>query len=97
VIADLMVYGLEVALWVGAAAWAIERVAIWRRQPRRVFWAAAMVLSVAIPIVGVMLPPKAPPRSRFGTRSDAGRSGCSERPGSCERRDPSSNEPHARA
>lgn len=60
-IAHLMVYGLEVALWVGAAAWASERVAIWRRLPRRVGWAAAMVLSVTIPIVGIMLPPKTPP------------------------------------
>jgi len=58
-IAHLMIYGLEVALWLGAAAWAIERVAIWRGRPRRVGWAAAMVLAVAIPTVGMLLPPAA--------------------------------------
>ncbi|MBS0422076.1 MAG: M56 family metallopeptidase [Proteobacteria bacterium] len=56
-IAHLMIYGLEVASLLAAAAWAMERVAIWRSRPRRVGWAAAMVLSVAIPLVGVISAP----------------------------------------
>lgn len=56
-IAHLMIYGLEVASLLGTAGWAMERAAIWRGRPRRIGWAVAMVLSVAIPLFGITLAP----------------------------------------
>jgi beta-lactamase regulating signal transducer with metallopeptidase domain len=59
-IAQLMIYGIEVAVLVSCAAWAIERVAIWRGFARRGCWAAALVLSVGIPVISILMPPKTP-------------------------------------
>ena len=61
-IARLMIYGTEVAVLVSIAAWAIERVAIWRGFARRGCWAAALVLSVGIPVIGILMPAKTPPQ-----------------------------------
>src|SRR5689334_13728892 len=60
-IAAVMIYATEVSALLGIAAWAIERVAIWRGLSRRLGWAVAMTVSVVLPVVGVMTPPKAPP------------------------------------
>src|SRR5690349_20858022 len=62
-IARVMSYATEVALLVALAAWAIERVAIWRGSARRGCWAAALVLSVAIPIINILIPAKTPPQT----------------------------------
>lgn len=61
-ISDLMLYGTKVALLVGLAALTLERVAAWRGLPRRGLWAAALVLSLALPAVGLLMPkqPMAP-------------------------------------
>ena len=48
-ISDLMLYSAKVALLIGLAALALERVAAWRGLPRRALWAAALVLSLALP------------------------------------------------
>jgi len=61
-IARLMIYGTEVAVLVSIGAWAIERVAIWRGFARRGCWAAALVLSVGIPVIGILMPAKTPPQ-----------------------------------
>ena len=61
-IAQLMIYGTEVAVLVSIAAWAIERVAIWREFARRGCWAAALVLSIAIPVISILMPAKTPPQ-----------------------------------
>jgi beta-lactamase regulating signal transducer with metallopeptidase domain len=55
-ISDLMLYGTKVALLVGLAALALERVAAWRGLPRRGLWAGALVLSVALPALAVLTP-----------------------------------------
>jgi beta-lactamase regulating signal transducer with metallopeptidase domain len=60
-IAAVMIYATEVAALLGIAGWAIERVAIWRGLARRLVWVVAMILSVVIPLVGVMTPPRATP------------------------------------
>lgn len=60
-IARLMIYGTEVAVLVSIAASAIERVAIWRKFARRGCWAAALVLSVGIPVISILMPAKTPP------------------------------------
>jgi beta-lactamase regulating signal transducer with metallopeptidase domain len=60
-IAAVMIYATEVAALLGIAAWAIERVAIWRGLSRRLGWVVAMILSVAIPLVSVTTSPKSPP------------------------------------
>lgn len=62
-ISDLMIYGTKIALLVGLAGLALERVAAWRGLPRRGPWAAVMVLSVALPALAVLTPPPptAPP------------------------------------
>src|ERR1700683_4491653 len=62
-ISELMLYGTKVGLLIGLAALALEHVSAWRGLPRRGLWAAAVVLSVALPTLA-MLPPKqamAPP------------------------------------
>jgi len=61
-IAQLMIYGTEVAVLVSIGAWAIERVAIWRGFARRGCWAAALVLSVGIPVISILMPAKTPPQ-----------------------------------
>jgi beta-lactamase regulating signal transducer with metallopeptidase domain len=53
---DLMFYGTQIALLVGLAALALERVAGWRGLPRRGVWAAALVISVALPALAVLTP-----------------------------------------
>ena len=58
-ISDLMLYGAKVALLVGLAALALERVAAWRGLPRRGLWAGALVLSVALPTLVVLMPKQA--------------------------------------
>jgi beta-lactamase regulating signal transducer with metallopeptidase domain len=62
-ISDLMIYGTKVALLVGLAGLALERVAAWRGLPRRGLWAAVMALSVALPALAVLTPTQtiAPP------------------------------------
>jgi beta-lactamase regulating signal transducer with metallopeptidase domain len=62
-ISDLMLYGTKVALLIGLAALALERVAAWCRLPRRGLWAGALVLSVVLPAVLVLTPRqvRAPP------------------------------------
>src|SRR5580692_3032954 len=55
-ITDLMLYGTKVALLIGLAALALERVAAWRGFPRRGLWAGALVLSVAMPALAVLTP-----------------------------------------
>ena len=71
-ISDLMLYGAKVALLIGLAGLALERVAAWRGLPRRALWAAALVLSLALPVLGLLMPKQAtvpqasvitPPRS----------------------------------
>jgi beta-lactamase regulating signal transducer with metallopeptidase domain len=59
VISDLMLYGLKVAVLIGLAGLAFERVAAWRGLPRRGLWAAALVLSVALPALAVLTPKQA--------------------------------------
>jgi beta-lactamase regulating signal transducer with metallopeptidase domain len=59
-ITQLMLYGLQVTALLAIAASAIERVAFWRGWARRGCWAAAMLLSVALPVVGVLHPAKPP-------------------------------------
>jgi beta-lactamase regulating signal transducer with metallopeptidase domain len=58
-ISDLMLYSTKVALLIGLAALMLERVAAWRDLPRRGLWAAALVLSVALPTVAVLTPKQA--------------------------------------
>jgi beta-lactamase regulating signal transducer with metallopeptidase domain len=55
-ISDLMLYGTKVALLIGLAGLALERVAAWRGLPRRALWAAALVLSVVLPALAVLTP-----------------------------------------
>lgn len=55
-ISDLMLYGTKVALLIGLAGLALERVAAWRGLPRRFLWAAALVLSLALPALGLLMP-----------------------------------------
>jgi beta-lactamase regulating signal transducer with metallopeptidase domain len=55
-ISDVMVYGGKVALLIGLAALALEQVAAWRGFPRRGLWAAALVLSLALPALGLLVP-----------------------------------------
>jgi hypothetical protein len=55
-IGDLMLYGTAVAFLFGLAGIALERIAIWRRVPRRGVWGATLVLSVVFPIVAILLP-----------------------------------------
>jgi BlaR1 peptidase M56 len=58
-ITDLMLYGTKVALLIGVAALALERVAAWRGFPRRGIWAAALVLSLAVPTLSLLMPGQA--------------------------------------
>jgi beta-lactamase regulating signal transducer with metallopeptidase domain len=58
-ISDLMLYGTKFTLLIGLAALALERVAAWRGLPRRGLWAAALVLSVALPALAVLMPKQA--------------------------------------
>jgi beta-lactamase regulating signal transducer with metallopeptidase domain len=58
-IIDLMLYGTKVALLIGLAGLALERVAAWRGLPRRALWATALVLSVALPALAVLTPKQA--------------------------------------
>jgi beta-lactamase regulating signal transducer with metallopeptidase domain len=55
-IGDLMFYGAKVALLIGLAGLALERVAAWRGFPRRALWATALVLSLALPVLGLLMP-----------------------------------------
>ena len=55
-ISALMLYSAKVALLVGIAALALERVAVWRGLPRRGLWAAALTLSLALPGVALLIP-----------------------------------------
>lgn len=55
-ISDLMFYGAKVALLIGLAGLALERVAAWRGFPRRALWAAALTLSLALPLLGLLMP-----------------------------------------
>ena len=55
-IGDLMLYGAKIALLIGIAAVALERVAAWRGLARRSLWAAALILSVALPAAAVLMP-----------------------------------------
>jgi beta-lactamase regulating signal transducer with metallopeptidase domain len=59
-IANLMTYGIAVTLLLGAAGLALERVAAARRLPRRAVWAAALALSVALPLLNAMAPHRVP-------------------------------------
>src|SRR3954447_3978270 len=61
-IGQLMIYATGVAVLVSIAAWAIERVAIWRGLARRGCWAAALVLSIGIPVISILMPAKTPPQ-----------------------------------
>jgi len=54
-ISELMLYGTKMALLIGLAALAPESVAAWRGLPRRGLWAAALVLSVALPALAVLI------------------------------------------
>lgn len=54
-IADLMRYGLTVALLIAVAGLALERVAAWRGASRRGIWLCALLLSLALPTLGVMV------------------------------------------
>jgi beta-lactamase regulating signal transducer with metallopeptidase domain len=58
-ISVLMLYGTKVALLMGLAGLALERVAAWRGLPRRGLWAMALVLSVALPALAVLTPKQA--------------------------------------
>src|SRR5450432_3308234 len=58
-ISDLMFYGTKVALLIGLAGLALERVAAWRGFPRRGLWAAALMLSVAVPALAELMPKQA--------------------------------------
>jgi beta-lactamase regulating signal transducer with metallopeptidase domain len=55
----LMLYGTAVALFIGLAGLALERVAAWRGLQRRGIWAAALMLSVALPTLSVLTPQRA--------------------------------------
>src|SRR6202050_4725322 len=58
-----MLYGAKVAVLIGLAALVLERVAAWRRLPRRGLWASALVLSLVVPVLAVLTPARglAPP------------------------------------
>ena len=58
-ISDLMLYGTKIALLIGLAGLALERVAAWRGLPRRAVWAAALVLSLALPVLELLMPKQA--------------------------------------
>jgi beta-lactamase regulating signal transducer with metallopeptidase domain len=58
-ISDLMLYASTVALLISVAALALERVTAWRGLPRRGVWAAALVLSLAAPMLVVLMPRQA--------------------------------------
>jgi len=58
-ISELMLYGAKVALLIGLAGLVLERAAAWRGLPRRAVWAAAMVLSLALPVLGLLMPKQA--------------------------------------
>jgi beta-lactamase regulating signal transducer with metallopeptidase domain len=58
-ISDLMLYSAKVALLIGLAGLALERVAAWRGLPRRALWAVALVLSLALPVLGLLMPKQA--------------------------------------
>lgn len=55
-IANLMAYGIIVAVLLGAAGLAFERVAGARRLPRRAVWAAALTLSVTLSLLSTVVP-----------------------------------------
>lgn len=57
-ISDLMVYGTKIALLVGLGGLALERVAAWRRLPRRAVWTAALMVSLAVPALGLITRPQ---------------------------------------
>ena len=58
-ISHLMLYAIEVALLIGLAGLALERVAAWGRFPRRVVWAACLVVSLGLPAVNALMPRQA--------------------------------------
>jgi beta-lactamase regulating signal transducer with metallopeptidase domain len=58
-ISELMLYGTKVGLLIGLAALALEHVSAWRGLPRRGLWAAAVVLSVALPTLAMLTPKQA--------------------------------------
>jgi beta-lactamase regulating signal transducer with metallopeptidase domain len=58
-IVDLMLYGTKVALLIGLAGLAAERVTAWRGLARRWLWAAALVFSVALPALAMLTPQQA--------------------------------------
>jgi beta-lactamase regulating signal transducer with metallopeptidase domain len=66
-IEDLMLYGTKVAVLIGLAGLVLERVAAWRALPRRGLWAAALVLSVALPALAVLTPKQAMAPTEFVT------------------------------
>ncbi len=67
---ELMIYGTEIALMVSLAAWVVERVAGWRGTSRRAAWAGALLLSFALPVVGLLMPkPRAEPVTYAATPS----------------------------
>ena len=58
-ISALMLYSAKVALLTGLAALALELVAAWRGLPRRALWATALVLSLVLPVLGLLMPKQA--------------------------------------
>jgi beta-lactamase regulating signal transducer with metallopeptidase domain len=70
-IGDLMLYGTKVAVLIGLAGLVLERVAAWRALPRRGLWAAALVLSVALPALAVLTPKQAMAPTEFVTNPSA--------------------------
>ncbi len=55
-IIDLVPYGVAVALLLGLAGLALERIAAWRGVARRGIWVATLILSVAFPAMKFLAP-----------------------------------------
>ena len=53
----LMLYSLLIAALIGGAAWMSERLVAEFKRPRRFIWLAAMLLSLGLPIYGVLNAP----------------------------------------
>jgi beta-lactamase regulating signal transducer with metallopeptidase domain len=68
-ISDFMLYGTEVAVLIAVAGLTLERVAAWHGLKRRGLWAAALVLSVALPALAVLVPKQATAPPTFVTNT----------------------------
>ena len=59
-IAAVMLYAIAVAMLLGAAAWAVEKLLRERRLPTRGVWAACLIASVSVPTLTLLLSTRTP-------------------------------------